>query len=237
MNRENPYRDQAERLRKKINHPDREEYNTSTGLPPRNEIHRDRQKKNNWKLKYPIIRLLALFFILLPICIFSVYSYLNDKPGGTDTSEKGSGYDMIDIDRSQDASTKKEPASNLDDHVAEENPNQQPLIIPSAEATVATGGNKDGETAPEESTKPAPVAEAKAASPAEDNQSESSAAVTQKEDEAAVIYHTVAPGETMYRIAMKYYQSQAGIDKIKQANNIKNNEIQVGQKLKIPIEQ
>ncbi|PLR75617.1 hypothetical protein CU633_19975 [Bacillus sp. V3-13] len=229
MNRENPYRDQAERLRQKINHPKMEEYNPGSGLPPRKEIHRNRQKKNKWKLKYPIIRLLALFFILLPICIFSAYSYLNDKPGGTDKSEEGSGYDTIDIEGSKDKPNSTGPAGNLDDNVLEENPDQQPLIVPSAEAAVAAGGNKDGE----QSTQPAPAAEANAAS----QQSQSAASAAPKEQDASVIYHTVAPGETMYRIAMKYYQSQSGIEKIKQANNIKNNEIQVGQKLKIPIEQ
>lgn len=36
-----------------------------------------KKKKSKWKIKYPVIRLLALFFILLPITIFSIYQYVS----------------------------------------------------------------------------------------------------------------------------------------------------------------
>ena len=50
-----------------------------------------------------------------------------------------------------------------------------------------------------------------------------------------IIYHKVQPGETIFRISMKYYQSKAGIDTIKSANNLTNNDIRVGQVLTIPL--
>ena len=49
-------------------------------------------------------------------------------------------------------------------------------------------------------------------------------------------FHTVVDGETLYRIAMKYYQSKSGIEIIKQANQIKGNDIHNGQKLIIPLD-
>ncbi len=52
---------------------------------------------------------------------------------------------------------------------------------------------------------------------------------------ATTVYHTVQPGETIYRISIKYYQSKAGIDTIKSANNLISNEIRVGQVLTIPL--
>ena len=84
MNKERPYREQAEKLRQKIDIDpfeegevvDREE------LPPRSRVHLQKRKKNKWKLKYPVIRLLVLFFILFPITIFSIYSSLLERPGG-----------------------------------------------------------------------------------------------------------------------------------------------------------
>ncbi|WP_445492155.1 LysM peptidoglycan-binding domain-containing protein [Niallia sp. 03133] len=53
--------------------------------------------------------------------------------------------------------------------------------------------------------------------------------------EGKVVYHKVAKGETLYRIAMNYYHSDDGIEKIRAANNLQGNEIQLGQTLKIPL--
>ncbi len=47
-------------------------------------------------------------------------------------------------------------------------------------------------------------------------------------------YHTVQPGETLFRIAMNYYQSSDGVEKIRQANGLSGNDISSGQRLKIP---
>ena len=57
MNKERPYREQAEKLRQKIERTkfeegeaiDREE------LPPRSRVHEQKIKKSKWKLKYPVI--------------------------------------------------------------------------------------------------------------------------------------------------------------------------------------
>jgi len=43
--------------------------------------------------------------------------------------------------------------------------------------------------------------------------------------------HTVAPGETLFRISQNY---QVGIDEIQKLNNLSGNTVKVGQKLKIP---
>lgn len=46
--------------------------------------------------------------------------------------------------------------------------------------------------------------------------------------------HTVQSSETLYRIAMNYYNDPAAVDRIKQANNLSSNEISVGQVLVLP---
>src|SRR5690606_3428821 len=51
-----------------------------------------------------------------------------------------------------------------------------------------------------------------------------------------VVYHTVQKGETLYRISMKYFKSQEGIELIRKENGIAGNEINEGQKLKIPLQ-
>ena len=40
--------------------------------------------------------------------------------------------------------------------------------------------------------------------------------------------------ETLYRISMNYYGTDAGIEKIKKANGLSSNDIMAGQKLIIP---
>lgn len=119
MNQEKPYRDQAERLRQKIdkfNVPSAQE----SSLPPRSDLHRNKKKKTKLKLKYPLIRLLVLFFILLPITIFSIYSYMGGKypwvVKTTVTSNKG--YETVNF---EDTNNNKEKLKLKNPHSKEKN--------------------------------------------------------------------------------------------------------------------
>src|SRR3954468_12877047 len=111
MNQEEPYRDQAERLKQRIQKIN-EKVEESDDLPPREQIHRQKKKKTKWKLKYPVIRLLVLCFILLPIIIFSVISY---RDGGKKinltekTSGNSGGYETINLEK-----PKKLDENNID---------------------------------------------------------------------------------------------------------------------------
>ena len=61
--------DQAENLRKKMENIS-EQQEDELQLPPRSEVHK--KKKTKWKVKHPLVRILALFFVLLPIS-FTAY--------------------------------------------------------------------------------------------------------------------------------------------------------------------
>lgn len=52
--------------------------------------------------------------------------------------------------------------------------------------------------------------------------------------EANLIYHTVQKGETLFNISKKYFNGRHGEEIIKEWNNLKDNEIYIGQVLKIP---
>lgn len=102
MNKEYPYRDQAEKLRRRIERKDFTEGRVveRVQLPPRNSVHKKKKKTNKWKLKYPIIRILVVFFILLPIIILSIYlSNFKDQIGD---SKKATGeteeFEIINYD-------------------------------------------------------------------------------------------------------------------------------------------
>lgn len=270
MNREDPYRDQAERLRKKI---ERNKSVTTTSrkeIPPRSRVHSRKRNKNTFKLKYPVIRLLVLFFILLPVTIFSAYNYLNGKDGGIGNSPvKSSGYETISVEKGEDKAEGNDNQENLPVRIEEKEPetkeasssvNPAPLPddsvatvaeskdipAPSADKkqtskVTAPGGQSENSTEP----KPAPQKNDPAASAqpneSEPKQNEPTAPAQPMEPDPKqnekLVYHTVQSGETLFRVAMKYYHSQAGIEIIRQANNLQGNEIQLGQVLKIPLKE
>ncbi|MDX8364816.1 LysM peptidoglycan-binding domain-containing protein [Cytobacillus sp. IB215665] len=85
-NKNEKLHDQAEQLRDRIANAEDESVKKSV-LPPRSHVHKAKKKKTKFRVKYPIIRLLALFFILLPIVILSI-AYRNAN-NTLDTNSKG----------------------------------------------------------------------------------------------------------------------------------------------------
>lgn len=239
MNKEEPYREQAERLKQriqKINDLIDEREEKADLLPPREHLHREKKKKMKWKLKYPVIRLLVLFFILLPVIIFSVISYGNGnntirtvKPSGESV-----GYETINLEDSNKEENelpvdRQEQKNEIVDEIEEKNSEPQPEVPqPSTES---------GESAPEVNPSSGDVA-AVNQSAGKGGQQPASSAASQPKPPAKtskIVYHTVQPKETLFRIAMKYYSSQAGMDIIRNANNIQGDQIYAGQVLKIPL--
>lgn len=244
MNKEDPYRDQAERLRKKIDRKQEAEYSgQKSALPPRSRVHQEKRKKSKWKVKYPVIRLLALFFILLPITIFSIYQYVSsDKSINTglnaEIEETGSEtvvFATNDEDEGTAIEVREEPESQ-----EPEKPEKAEGVQVKEDAKVqqerqATQTTDKEDKGSESNSKK----QAQQTAPESTDSSKTAGKQEQEElkTEGKVVYHTVKPKETIFRIAMTYYKSQSGIEKIKQANNLPSNEIQTGQVLKIPLEQ
>jgi LysM repeat protein len=232
MNKEEPYRDQAERLKQRIEKiNDKMPGGVREQLPPREEVHREKRQKTKWKVKYPVIRVLVLSFILLPIIIFSIYSYLEGGKSGGPLKAEGnsSNYETINFEKSspenKEAQIENEVNSQKDEKMDEAS-NQKDseaveILIPSTPENIETNSeqvteeNGQIQEKPVEPTTSQPV----------------SSTSTSK-----IISHTVKSGETLYRIAMNYYHSKEGISIIKEANNLKNEQIYLGQVLKIPLE-
>ncbi|PTY78654.1 hypothetical protein B5V89_07830 [Heyndrickxia sporothermodurans] len=201
-----PYRDQVERLRKRIDKVSVENYSESKQLnekstetlPSRSEVQRQRnqsKKKKKKKLKFPLLRILLVFFILLPIASLLFYTDLLKKspfPSSTETSTGNEfSYEIEDsgtnTDKPQESKDQEQEVADLPD-----------------EQTIDKGQKiENGET-----------------------QSNS-------EQDSKIVYHTVQANESLYSIAMKYYHSEEGIEKIKQWNHITNDGIMVGQVLQI----
>lgn len=101
------HKDQAEQLRKRmqegeISEAKQDELLDVSTLPPRSEVHKRKkkepkhQKQSNHKLRYPLIRLLVFFFILLPFIIFSIYTYVTNH---TRTGNDRDDYERLKVEQ------------------------------------------------------------------------------------------------------------------------------------------
>jgi LysM repeat protein len=216
MNKEEPFRTQAERLKQRIEKINEETSEGRDKLPPREQIHREKRKKTKLKVKYPIIRILVLFFILLPIVIFSAYSYLEE--GKSNKTEKvtgeSPGYEVINFEKSEtESSSVTKVDENKEDNstveIEEDAIEVQQPVSPETHVLEPVSEQGDNNI------------------PNTDKNSSASTETT--------ITHTVKTGENLYRISLKYYRSKAGEEIIRKANKLKGNEIYVGQVLKIPV--
>lgn len=216
MNKEEPYRDQADRLKQRIERINEESNEVRDQLPPREQIHREKRKKTKLKVKYPVIRILVLFFILMPIVIFSAYTYLEEGKKGNRTEKvngDSSGYEVINFEKSETESSTESEAEEKTVESDEEAIEVQKIVLPDTTIKSTESTDKGTDKNANTSTKP----------------------VSDKTDSNKVIYHTVKKGENLYRISLKYYHSKAGEGVIRKANNIKGDEIYLGQVLKIPL--
>jgi LysM repeat protein len=216
MNKEEPFRTQAERLKQRIEKINEETSEGRDKLPPREQIHREKRKKTKLKVKYPIIRILVLFFILLPIVIFSAYSYLEE--GKSNKTEKvtgeSPGYEVINFEKSEtESSSVTKVDENKEDNstveIEEDAIEVQQPVSPETQVLEPVSEQGDNNI------------------PNTDKNSSASTETT--------ITHTVKTGENLYRISLKYYRSKAGEEIIRKTNKLKGNEIYVGQVLKIPV--
>ena len=227
MNNEEPYRDQAERLKQRIEKIN-EKFEDQENLPPREQIHRQKKKKTKWKLKYPVIRLLVLFFILLPIIIFSVISYQDGakKVNGVEKPvDESVGYETINLEKStEEPETKVDSPDPLEESISENNktekPNDEVIQSEATSDTSAANINKNDTSVTENS---------------KSEQEKEGKTETKETSKKSIVTHTVKRNENLYRLAMMYYHSPKGMDIIMKANHLHRKQINAGQVLKIPL--
>ncbi|WP_186306468.1 LysM peptidoglycan-binding domain-containing protein [Siminovitchia fortis] len=197
-------------------HKENERVAGKDALPSRAEYHGKKRKPGNKKkMKVSIPLVLLLILLMLPIGILSIINS-GDRSNANPVSG-GSG---------------EEVSFETEDPVNEPEPETKDKK------------EKEAEKSADESDKEDKKGEAKKEDPvkSEEKTAETEEPPAEKQDEQnednpgeKVTYHTVQQGENLFRIAMKYYNSQEGVEKIRQANGLAGNEISVGQTLKIPL--
>ncbi|WP_049681982.1 LysM peptidoglycan-binding domain-containing protein [Peribacillus loiseleuriae] len=185
----------------------------SKPLPSRSELRAKKKKKR--KNKFPLIKILAAFFIAMPVAIYFLLPYLEkQEPISLTPQKKISGFETVEV-------TKRINSVESNETVGPEQ-----------------GKTTDMKAVPAVSKLPKGIEEPEGKSSA--SVSEMKEKKDKKQDSKdgyQIVYHTVSPNESLFIIAMNYYKSAAGIERIKEWNHIKGDEIQVGQVLKIPVKE
>ncbi|MFJ7363742.1 LysM peptidoglycan-binding domain-containing protein [Peribacillus frigoritolerans] len=247
-------KDQAGELRSRI-----ERQKAKSSLPKRSKVHQNKKKKSKVK-KFPMIQLLALFFILLPIGFYIFYTYFQDRPLPVTKSDQvvlkeediesipttATAEDLKEKDTAKaEAEKEKEEAEAKAkaEQEAKEKAKAKQEAEEEAKAKQEAEEKAKAQREAETKAKAEQEAEEKAKAQQEAEEKAKKAAAEEKNVQAAkhdkegykVVLHTVQGEETLFRISMNYYKSQEGIALIREWNGLNGNEISKGQVLKIPI--
>jgi uncharacterized membrane protein YqiK len=251
--------DQAGELRSRI-----ERQKAKSSLPKRSKVHQNKKKKSKVKIKFPMIQLLALFFILLPIGFYTLYTYLQDRPlpvtkndqvviseediesipttaTSDDLKEKESAKAEAEEEK-EEAEAKAKAQQEAEEKAkaqqeAEEKAKAQQEAEEKAKAQQEAKEKAKAQQEAAEKAKAQQIADEKAKKAAAEKKKSAKNVQAAKPDkeEYKVVLHTVQGEETLFRISMNYYKSQEGIALIREWNGLNGNEISKGQVLKIPI--
>ncbi|WP_226679745.1 LysM peptidoglycan-binding domain-containing protein [Sutcliffiella horikoshii] len=226
--------DQADGLREEVQ-------KESNKLPSRSELHaQKRDKKTKWKVNFPFVRLIGVLFLLIPISIMAIH-FNNQETNFLDKMFTPAVKNVEQITLPSNAS-----ASTVDNGDNNDKDDEEKPIVAEKEYTkdvkaqeAANQGEADGpgKTAEKEESKTA--TEQSDATPVSQPETEEKDATEEQveEDSTNVTYveHIVQESETLYRISMKYFSSRDGERIISDHNNLVNDQVNVGQKLLIPI--
>ncbi|WP_162878646.1 LysM peptidoglycan-binding domain-containing protein [Peribacillus butanolivorans] len=235
-----------------------ERQKAKSSLPKRSQVHQNKKKKSKVKIKFPMIKLLSLFFILLPVGFYSLNTYLQEKPERTRSDQVVNYNENEDADKEtipttataddlKDNDLEKEEKNSAKSEAEKKKEKEKQKAEEKEQAKKKAEEKEKAQQEAEEKAKAKQIAEEKAKAKqiaeekakkeaAEDKKTtERAPAVKPNKDEYKVVLHTVKAEETLFRISMNYYNSQEGIALIKEWNGLNGNEISKGQVLKIPI--
>lgn len=203
----NDYQNKIDEHRKPIQINDEEKPNTRTSRRSNNMAMKKTKQKTS--LMLPI---LFFFFILIPVSIL-IYVFAFYEPNSNETTVLENS--QFKFEQNKEDTESVSATENKDTQNQEETTEfkEEPVV----------------EETPE-------VAEPKAEKPAVEQPKEEKPAEEQPKEEKpqTAKTHVVQPGETLYRIAINYYNSADAVEKIKSANGLTSNSISTGQALVLP---
>ncbi|MCH1624782.1 LysM peptidoglycan-binding domain-containing protein [Ferdinandcohnia quinoae] len=205
-------------------HTEEEIHEKRTSLPPRSEVHKDIKKKTKFRIKYPIIRLLALFFVLLPIAILSFFYMNDDKTVKSSIPKDNSPFESFDYEKNNDLLQYDEDTKNEEKVVPVDGVKKDEDIEKSSVENI----NKQLDEDLLDQNQMKPKVDVSKSTPPESKKEK-------RKVEYEIKYHKVKANETLFRVSKKYYNSRDGEELLKQWNDINGDTIYEGQVLRIPI--
>ena len=196
-----------------------------------------RSKLKTKKRKSKLMPTLLVTFIFIPLAVLLYLTVIYEPSSPVEVVEETN--DVVQVQKNetpavpeasedkgkQEASEKEqEPSSEELDKLSEA---EQKELAAAQAAAAAEAAKAAEQKAKEEAAKKAKEQEEKRKAEEEKRKAEEEAKKSQKT-------HTVQSNETLYRIAMKYYNDPNAVAKIKQANGLSSESIYVGQTLVLP---
>lgn len=224
------YLDKVEKKKQrleKVNYIDDNEVEVESSLPTRMELHHSKKRKKKKKANFPLLKVLLTFFILLPISTILAYTYFSGHQTLKADSPNSGGEEVLFETDSGDSTQNSEPTKST------ENISNETSITDDQASDSNTITSTEGTTAPQNAINNADQVNQEQKS--SDSMEQVNNEQTNENSNIQIINHVVQPKETLFSIAMKYYHSKDGIEKIINQNHIINNEIQAGQTLQIPL--
>ncbi|WP_010194497.1 LysM peptidoglycan-binding domain-containing protein [Bacillus sp. m3-13] len=224
--------DQADGLREEVQ-------KESNNLPSRSELHaQKRSKKTKWKVNFSFVRLIGVLFLLIPISIMAIH-FNNQETNFLDKlfTPAVKNVEQISIPTNVSAST----VDNVEENDEETPVEAEQVSTKDGEAkevvnqeNEADGPGKTADKAENKSTSEQNDS-APASQPETEEKDVAEEEVEEETSNVTYVEHIVQESETLYRISMKYFSSREGERIISDHNNLVNGQVNVGQKLLIPV--
>ncbi|MBS4173310.1 LysM peptidoglycan-binding domain-containing protein [Bacillus sp. FJAT-49736] len=218
------YYEQVEKKKQKLDKtidPDVNEV-VESALPSRMELYHSKKKKKKKGSRFPLLKVLLTFFILLPVSTIAAYTYFSQQSSSYVNKSTPTGGEEILYDTSRDDTVSHNP---IQDQHMEQTENED---------KISESGSYSNDIPSHAETKVSSAVEVNDQNNKYGNDETVDSNNSSKE-QPQLVNHIVEPNETLFSISMKYYHSQAGIEKIIEQNHIVNNEIKVGETLQIPL--
>lgn len=185
------------------------------GSQTNNRVTRRSTKQNEEQIKPRrnlLLPILFTIFILIPVG-FLIYIQVFYQPNTNETAITDAEefeFEENEVDSVDTTVTDEPEETNTDTSIEDEETEPVEPVEP-----VVTENESEVEVTPEEQEEEVVVEET-------------------TEPETSGKTHIVQPNETLYRIAMNYYNSPDAVEKIKDANGLTSDSISAGQKLILP---
>ena len=241
MMKKDDYRTEFEVNRQEI---DLDEENNNGKIQSRTELH-SKARKPKKNSVHRLINILLVLFTLIPIGILA-FVISNWFSPGDNLSPKAEDS-QFHVETSKNTSEKKPDSSDKDAAIAEEEKLKKQELEKEAQAKKEQeekekiAKQKQEEQAKQEELAKKEEERIKTEQAEQAKKAQEEQAAKEREEQAkkeaekpAARSHTVAAGETLYRISVNYYNSGDGVSKIMAANGLASNEIVKGQTLIIP---